>query len=91
MAANISIQETNVTTSAKEWVVDLYISDAERESESAKTVLQLHVSLPVGQKGKLLASIQREALRTVEEHVSQIRQNLAKEIEASRHSLNETW
>lgn len=91
MSAKVSIRETNVITNGDKMVVQLYIADAARESESAQTVVELNVCLPSPKPGKLMALIQREAIRAADGYLSEIRRNLAKEIEASHHDLNEPW
>lgn len=74
MTAKVSIQETNVTTSASGWVVQLCISDAERADVNAQIAVELIASLPARTPEKLLAAVQPAALVAVDDQLTEIRQ-----------------
>jgi hypothetical protein len=68
---NVEIHETIVTTDGVEDVVQLYISDAEPDAESAKIVLRLTVSIP-GFRSPLVAQLQRAALMEAQRHIQRL-------------------
>ena len=82
------IQRTTVTPTEDGSVVQLHISDAPPDDESASFVLQLSVSLPRYKGALLFAQVQREAIRMAQDVLSHHLQELAQEIGPTEFDVN---
>jgi hypothetical protein len=83
----IAIRETIVTPGGEDQdVVQLHISDAPPDDESATFVLKILATVrPL--RGPTLAHVQRQAMQTVSEALTPIFQELAREITNSGYVL----
>jgi len=75
-----TIHRTTVAPTERGSIVQLYISDAALEAETAENSLQLTISLPKYAGPILLAQAQREAIRTAQEMLRQQADCLVQEI-----------
>jgi hypothetical protein len=83
----ITIQETVVTATKSGQSVQLYISDAPRDSESA--AIRLALTAPIRQMNQpLLAEVQRAALQAVRTVMSGLLQDLADEIKKAGREVH---
>jgi hypothetical protein len=77
---DVEIYSTTVTPTAAGSVVQLYVSDAPLEAQSASIVVQMTVSLPEYEGAILLAQAQREAIVKAQAVLREQAQKLANEI-----------
>lgn len=75
----VEIRETTVTPKGETQLVQLHISDAPPDDESAETVLLLSVHLP-NYKVPRFGQIQREAMKAAQDHLTEILQSMAREL-----------
>ena len=83
----IEIRETIVTPDATGDVVQLHISDAPQDDESATFVVQILAKLPPLEM-PLVAQCQRETLKIAQDALSVILQKTAKQITSAGHDLD---
>lgn len=85
--ATVQIRETTVTPAGKGMTVALYLSDAPKDDGTATFRLALTANVPQYEV-PLLAHYQRAALKTADEVIETLRQQLAKTIQAAGMELD---
>lgn len=82
----IEIRQTIVIPTIDGDAVHLHISDALPESKDASFVLVTHVKLPRFQT-PAVAQLQREAMKVVQNEITRLLSDLAREIQGAGHFL----
>lgn len=80
---DVTIHRTTIAPTADGTYVQLYISDAPVEAETAKTVVQITVSLPKYAEALFFEQAQREAMQAVQQILSEHLQRLAGKIQGT--------
>lgn len=77
----VEIQRTVVTSTDNGTAVSLFVSDKRPGDETALFALQIDVQLPEYQRAALLEQVQRDAMKTAQDRLSELLRELMQKIQ----------